>query len=216
MTKPVKQTTAHKLKLRLKSIKIDKRLICPIVIDESVMTKADIKNAKAYKWVFRGLFAAMAVASIIFSYQHIGRMLGALFMVAVFYVGFCSLSNSIRLKKSPAGPKEKKKLFSFADCFVKEEDYQRFHKYISETFSKDFPMQGGHAIAIIDVMREDKLSNEGEAPIAMMILKDYYPLGIVTFKYARGATGAKHDSAKKAAVRSAIGAVSGSLPMSSK
>lgn len=216
MTKPVKQTIGHKLKLRLKSIKIDKRLICPIVIDESVMTQADIKNAKAYNWVFRGLFTAMAIASIIFSYKHIGRMLGALFMVAVFYVGFCSLSNSIRMKKSPAGPKEKKKLFSFADCFVKEEDYQRFHKYISETFTKDFPMQGGHAIAIIDVMKEDKLTNEGEAPIATMILKDYRPLGIVTFKDARAATGAKHDSAKKAAVRSAIGAVSGSLPMSSK
>lgn len=216
MTKPVKQTIGHKLKLRLKSIKIDKRLICPIVIDESVMTQADIKNAKAYNWVFRGLFTAMAIASIIFSYKHIGRMLGALFMVAVFYVGFCSLSNSIRMKKSPAGPKEKKKLFSFADCFVKEEDYQRFHKYISETFTKDFPMQGGHAIAIIDVMKEDKLTNEGEAPIATMILKDYRPLGIVTFKDARAATGAKHDSAKKAAVRSATGAVSGSLPMSSK
>ena len=33
MTKPVKQTTGHKLKLRLKSIKIDKRLIYPMVIE---------------------------------------------------------------------------------------------------------------------------------------------------------------------------------------
>ena len=49
-----------------------------------------------------------------------------------------------------------------------------------------------------------------------MILKDYRPLGIVTFKDVRGATGAKHDNAKKEAVRSAIGATSESLPMSSK
>ena len=216
MTKPVKQTIGHKLKLRIKSIKIDKRLICPRVIDESVMTRADIKNAKAYNWVFWGLFAVMAIWVLYGTYPHVGRMFSALFIVLLFFIGFCSLSNSIRMKKSPAGPKEKKKLFSFADCFVKEEDYQRFHKYISETFTKDFPMQGGHAIAIIDVMKEDKLTNEGEAPIATMILKDYRPLGIVTFKDARAATGAKHDSAKKAAVRSAIGAVSGSLPMSSK
>ena len=216
MTKPVKQTTGHKLKLRLKSIKIDKRLIYPIVIDESVMTQADIKNAKVYNRVFWGLFALMGIWVLYGTFPHVGRMFCAFFIVILFFIGFCSLSNSLHLKKSPAGPKEKKKLFSFADCFVKEEDYQRFHKYISDTFTEDFPMQGGHAIAIIDVMKEDKLTNEGEAPIASMILKDYRPLGIVTFKDVRGATGAKHDNAKKEAVRSAIGAASESLPMSSK
>lgn len=212
MTKPVKQTIGHKLKLRLKSIKSDKRLIYPIVIDESEMTQADIKNANAYNRVFWGLFALMGIWILYGTFPRVWRMLGALFIVLLFFIGFCSLSNSMRLKKSPAGPKEKKKLFSFADCL----DYQRFHKYISETFTKDFPMQGGHAIAIIDVMKEDKLTNAGEAPIASMILKDYRPLGIVTFKDVRGATGAKHDDAKKEAVRSAIGAVRGSLPMSSK
>ena len=65
MTKPVKQTIGHKLKLRLKSIKIDKRLIYPIVIDESEMTQADIKNANAYNRVFWGLFALMGNLGLI-------------------------------------------------------------------------------------------------------------------------------------------------------
>ena len=110
MTKPVKQTIGHKLKLRLKSIKIDKRLIYPIVIDESEMTQADIKNANAYNRVFWGLFALMGIWVLYGTFPRVWRMLGASFIVLFFFIGFCSLSNSMRLKKSPAGPKEKKKL----------------------------------------------------------------------------------------------------------
>ena len=53
MTKPVKQTIGHKLKLRLKSIKIDKRLIYPIVITSCPYVISNCHHGKCTICFFR-------------------------------------------------------------------------------------------------------------------------------------------------------------------
>lgn len=200
MTKPVKQTFLHKLILWIKSFKIDwRRWLCPIIIDRSVMTKADIINAWHFNVIIWIAFAAMAVMVEIWTYPHWGRMLGALFIVLCIFLGFCSLSNSIRKMKSPAGRKEKKKISGFAECFVKEEYYQRVNQYILNSFSTSSRMKSGQAIALIMIINETGMSNEGEAPLATFLIEEYGPMGILNFDTARTVTGAKRDEKRRRA-----------------
>lgn len=193
-----------------------RKLLCPYPIDPEAQQADDVRWRTRYDWFIWIVLGTLGLLAEVLVFPQIDKMLMIPLLVFAFLVAFCAIMQNSRIKKSPAGRKEKAKLASFEECFVKKEDFVKVDQYIRDSFSSYSKMKSGQAIALIMAIREAGMSNEGEAPLASFLIKDYGPLGILSFDSVRAATSAKRDNEKKAAVMSVIAPDKPGLPNTSK
>lgn len=183
-----------------------KRLVLPMVIDKQNMTESEQRTAKYFNRAFGiGIFGSCFLLFILMRLPDIKGAVAVAVVWILFYVAFCAIMNSLRLKKSNAGRKPKQNEESFKDLFVNIEDYDVFDKYVCKHYSKERQMRSMDANILLNVLIEKEvLKNNALEPLAQLFINEYYPRGLVRPSTSRSISKTIPTSEKKAKIQAEL------------
>ena len=197
---PLKQTRKNYKDLFRRSDARWKKLLFPYPIEPEAQTADEVKWRRTYNRVVWGILGLIWLTSEVVVFPHIGKMLLVIALTLILLVTLSSLLQNFQVKKSPAGRKSPAPIASFADCFTDKVFLDKVDDFIVNTHDEKQPMDSPEGQELLNFILKHgqylrpRLSFHR---LSALLIKDYYPQGVLSFNTPDALRLAKPNQADK-------------------